>query len=260
MNMSDKSRPRIISANSQTVFERYEMPNVKTRQQQKQEQAGIVTAKQLEDLQKQAYDEGFKQGHDEGRKAGLEKGLEEGRQKGLQNGQEEVAHTIKRFEQIMQLLNEPLEQVNQQVEDELLTLALAIAKQIIRREINTNPDQVIAVIKEAIAALPSGSRKIKIFLHPADAEIARTHLQMSSEDETKEQTWSIIEEPILAKGGCRIETENSRVDATIETRVAEIAAVIMGSERAGSRIEDNITDDDQNDSPQHETSHESREA
>ena len=241
--MSERPGSRVIRGNEQTVYERYELPDVKSQQQTQDEQAGLVTAAQLEALQKQAYDEGFQQGKDEGYQQGLELGKQEGHAQGLAEGQEEVQQIIKRFEQIIKFLSEPVEEVNQEVEEELLLLAMATAKQIIRREINADPGQIIAVIKEGIAALPSGATKIKVYLHPADAEIARENLKLSAEahsengTEDDEPLWMVIDEPVLTRGGCRIESESSLIDATIETRVAEIAAQIMGSERV-NRQED----------------------
>ncbi len=247
MNMSDRPGSRVIRGDKQTVYERYELPDVKSRQQKENEQAGLVTAAQLEALQKQAYDEGFQQGKDEGYQQGLELGKQEGHAQGLLEGQEEVQQIIKRFEQIIKFLSEPVEQLNLEVEEELLLLAMATAKQIIRREINADPGQIIAVIKEGIAALSSGASKIKVYLHPADAEIARENLKLSAEahsengTEDDEPLWMVIDEPVLTRGGCRIESESSLIDATIETRVAEIAAQIMGSERT-SRQEDSNDD------------------
>lgn len=235
--MSKPEATKVISGTSQTAYERYELPNVKTIQQQKQEKAGMLTARQLEALQKQAYDEGFQQGKEEGYQAGFQQAQEAGRQQGLLDGQQEVAQIVLRFEQIMKFLAQPLEKMNQCVEEELFSLSMATAKQIIRREIQADPGQIVAVIKEAIHALPSGTNKIKVYLHPADAQIARESLKLSQTTEDDEQLWTIIEEPILTRGGCQIETESSQIDASIETRLAEIAAQIMGSERTNIRDE-----------------------
>jgi len=251
--MSDPKSGKVISGKSETAYERWEAPNVQSVEQQKQEQAGLLTARQLEELQKQAYDEGFKLGKDEGYQAAFPQGLEEGRQQGIQKGQEEVDLIIKRFSQIMQFLAEPLSQVNNEVEEELINLSIATAKQIIRREINTDPGQIVAVIKEAMSALPSNSKKIRIFLHPADAQIARESLNISLEkisensisttDEQHEELWSIIDEPTIARGGCQIKSEFSQIDASIETRIAEISARILGSERtSGERTDNSIPD------------------
>jgi len=148
----------------------------------------------------------------------------------------------------MQFLAEPLSQVNQEVEEELISLSLATAKQIIRREINIDPGQIVAVIKEALAALPSNSKHIKVFLHPADAQIARENLKLftgtqaesavTDNDDVHEEVWSVIDEPTIARGGCKIKSEFSQIDASIEARIAEISARILGSERtAGDRGE-----------------------
>ncbi|MCU7938931.1 MAG: flagellar assembly protein FliH [gamma proteobacterium symbiont of Bathyaustriella thionipta] len=247
--MSDAKHGKIISGKSETAYERWEVPNVQSVEQQKQEQAGLLTARQLEELQKQAYDEGFQLGKDEGYQAAFQQGLEEGRQQGIQKGQEEVELVIKRFSQIMQFLAEPLNQVNNQVEEELISLSIATAKQIIRREINMDPGQIVAVIKEALAVLPSSSKKIKVFLHPADAKIARENLNISTETSSEnsvnnghsyhEELWSIIDEPNITRGGCQIKSEFSQIDASIETRIAEISARILGSERSSSeRVDD----------------------
>ncbi|MCU7837401.1 MAG: flagellar assembly protein FliH [gamma proteobacterium symbiont of Taylorina sp.] len=244
--MSNFDSGKVISGDSQTAYERWEAPHVKNIQQRKDEQAGRVTARQLEELQKQAYDEGFQLGRKEGHENGLAQGLEEGREHGLKNGQEEILQMVKRFEQIIQLLAEPLNQVDQQVEGELLALSVATARQIIRREISVNPEQIVAVVKEAISVLPSGSKKIKVHLNPDDAEIIRETLISNSENSVNEinqttpadDAWSIIEEPTLNRGGCQIKTETSQIDATIETRIAEIAARIFGDERAGDEKTD----------------------
>ena len=248
--MSDNDANKVISGNSQTAYERWEAPHVQSIQQQEEEHAGRVTARQLEDIQKQAYEEGLQLGKNEGYQAGLIQGIDEGRQQGLEEGQTEVAQTVKRFEQILKLLSEPLEQVNKSVEEELLALSMATARQIIRREITVNPEQIVAVVKQAISILPSNSQKIKVHLNPLDAEIIRESMKFSAEDNAQdnpsmdERGWSISENPTLNRGGCYIDTENSHIYASIETRLAEIAARILGDERAGDgRKDDEIMDD-----------------
>lgn len=235
MSDATSKMSRVLSGKNHTEYERWQAPDVKTIAQSRQEQAGMITARQLEELQKQAYEEGFQLGKNEGYQAGLEQGEEEGRQKGVLKGQDEIIQTVKYFQQIIQFLAQPIEQVNQSVEQELINLSMATAKQIIRREINADPGQIIAVIKESLSALPANSKKIKVYLHPADARIARDNLTSGSSIEPSaqhdEQAWTIIDEPNLTRGGCRIKSEASQIDASIETRIAEIAARILGSER-----------------------------
>ena len=46
---------------------------------------------------------------------------------------------------------DPFEDLDAVVEDELLQLALALAKQVVRRELRQDPTQVIAIVREAIS-------------------------------------------------------------------------------------------------------------
>jgi flagellar assembly protein FliH len=155
-------------------------------------------------------------------------GFDQGRAEGLAKTQEEGAAYVARFEALIQSLATPLEHLSDEVEDELVKLAVAVAKQIVRRELKTEPAQVIGVVKEAIAALPVAGQNIKLHLHPEDARlIAETVLANVSE-----RKWELVENPVMQRGGCRIETDTASVDATIEARVAAIAARIMGGERS----------------------------
>ena len=109
----------------------------------------------------------------------------------------------------------------------MLYLSTAVAKQIVRREIKTDPGQIIAVVREAISALPVAAREIKLRLHPEDAALVKQSISIPE----GEQRWRIIDDPVLSRGDCKVETESSRIDATVDQRVAEIAAALFGGER-----------------------------
>jgi flagellar assembly protein FliH len=159
---------------------------------------------------------------------------EEGFEKGYQHGMKEAAKVVaiqsqkvKYLEQLLCSLNEPFDELDQQVEQELVTLAVAIAQQIIRREIKIDPGQIMAVIREALDALPAASRNIKIALHPEDASLVRELTTIPNEN----QLWQLAEDPTLMRGGCKVTTNTSQIDASVESRLAAIFAQILGGER-----------------------------
>ena len=49
--------------------------------------------------------------------------------------------------------------------------------------------------------------------------------------ERHEESWRILEDDSLLPGGCRIETEHSRIDATIETRLAQAVKQLFEQQR-----------------------------
>ena len=137
----------------------------------------------------------------------------------------------RRLETMLAALADPLAQLDAEVETELVRLALAVGKQLARRELHQEPAQVIAIVRESLAQLPAAAREVSVVLHPEDAAAVREHLKPAS----GERHWAIVEDATLARGGCLVKSESSRVDALFESRVAAIAAGALGDLRAGTR-------------------------
>jgi flagellar assembly protein FliH len=171
----------------------------------------LPTVSGLVDLQEEAYKEAFDQGLAEGRKA----------------GQVEVRAQVDKLAAMFHDLARPFEVLDAEVERELLTLAMALARQIVRRELKTDPTQIIGIVRDAIAALPVTARDVRVHLHPEDAAVVREHLAPTE----SERAWTLVEDPVMARGGCQITTTTSRIDARLETRLAAILSELMGTER-----------------------------
>jgi flagellar assembly protein FliH len=201
------------------------------------EPAPAVTAESIENLQRQAYEEaavsgrqeGYKEGYQEGHRAGFEQGHSEGLESGRAEGVAEIREMGEHFGKLMALLCAPLKELDEHIEQELVALAIAIAKQLVRREFKADPGNVVAVVRQALAVLPASTRKVSLHLHPEDAELVRSALAL----EETSAAWKIVEDPVLARGGCRVDTETSRIDATLEKRLASVAASLLGGERDG---------------------------
>jgi flagellar assembly protein FliH len=182
-----------------------------------------MTAAQLEEMQKQAYQEAYEQGRKEGFEYGHREALEQGRKH------------LEQLEALISALDEPLKQMDDQVEQEILELVLATVKQLVRREVKNDPGQIIGVVREALSILPVSSRNVRLVLHPDDAQLVREIYDVSE----KEIGWTIVEDPVLEQGGCKVLTEVSQVDATLESRLSTLIAQLMGSERkAGEEPEE----------------------
>ncbi len=44
-------------------------------------------------------------------------------------------------------------------------------------------------------------------------------------------TWRIQDDPTLTRGGCRVETNTSSIDASVERRLGAVIAKVLGDER-----------------------------
>jgi flagellar assembly protein FliH len=191
-----------------------------------------MTVNEIESMQNQAYDEAFAQGRNEGYQQGFEQGLKDGAQKGYEDNVEILKKKAEEFAGLMESLSEPFKTLDEEVEKELVKLAISIANQIIRREIKLDPGQVIAAVRAAINVLPLSSQKIMLYLHPEDAELVRSVLSLDD----MSTPWGITEDPLITRGGCKVDTDVSHVNATVENRLAAVIATTLGGERERDRL------------------------
>ncbi len=174
-----------------------------------------ITAEQIEAIQAQAYAEGFELGRRDGEAA----------------GRAALATEAERLRAILATLAKPLDTLDAEVEEELAILALTVARHLVRRELRTDPGQIIAVLRSALAALPGNERDVRVHLHPEDAALVRGSLG----DAGGESYWRLVEDPVISRGGCRVEAGPSQVDARIETRLNAAIAAAWGGEREQDR-------------------------
>ncbi|MEO0971921.1 MAG: FliH/SctL family protein, partial [Pseudomonadota bacterium] len=71
-------------------------------------------------------------------------------------------------------------------------------------------------------------REVRVELHPEDATLVRDRLQ-DRQQGTKR--WSIVEDPLIARGGCRVKGDDSLIDATLEARVGALVSRVFGEQR-----------------------------
>jgi flagellar assembly protein FliH len=175
----------------------------------------------------------IEQWQEEGREAGFRRGLEEGRQASLAEVQAKAA----RLEGIIHCLAQPLQDLDEQAEQELVQLVVSMAQQLVRRELHTDPGEIVGVIRQSLALLPSAARHVRVHLHTEDAALVREALAidgaMDEATDEEKRNWRIIEDPLITRGGCEIKSETSRIDATLEKRLASLSATMLGGLREG---------------------------
>lgn len=223
------SMSKVISKDKHGEYQTWAVPSVGSGQGNQESNTAhrnpnLLTANQIEQVQKQAHDEAYELGYKEG----------------LEAGKNEVQNRILQLDQLMRTLEKPFSELDQQVEDELVTLAITLVKHMLRREIKIDPGQVVAVVREAVAALPVVDRSVRLHLHPDDAAIVREALSLSED----ERAWTVIDDPVLSRGGCKVVTENSMVDATLEARLSQLIAAVFGGDRESDGSAESLSADE----------------
>jgi flagellar assembly protein FliH len=194
--------------NAQSQYQRWEMGNlsaehvsVKHRNPPKQELPAALK-EVVEEYRKQAFEKGLKEGY----AAGMEKAR-------ITN---EIVEA--KLLSIASNFSEALKQADQTMADDVVDLALDIAKYMLKSAVAINPEHIIPVVQHCIHYLPYVEAPARLMLHPEDAEIVRLHLK----DELAEHHWQIIEDIQIERGGCMVETASNEIDASNSTRWKKI--------------------------------------
>lgn len=170
--------------------------------------AHLLTARQVDELQSQAHEEAYRRGYEEG----------------LNEGRAEADQRILRLDAIGNALARPLQELDQAVERELLTLAAALAKQILKRELACDPNQILDSVRDCLELLPGAAREITIHVAPQDARVLGEHL---ADDAAR--SWRIAEDITLEPGNLRISSDSSQIDGTWDARLEQMLASAVGS-------------------------------
>lgn len=162
----------------------------------------------------QSKEEGYAVGFQEGKAAGYA----EGRNTAELEVEEEVLH----LQVLLSNLTQDLHAMQQHIANDLLAMAITTSKKMTAQALQIKPELIVPIVQEAIQQLPYSVQHPRLFLHPDDAKIVRIHLS----DQLTQENWSIREDEQLTRGGCRIVTNGSEIDATIESRWQKILAAI----------------------------------
>ncbi len=197
-------------------FQRWEPPDVSSQSTLSvaASTASQPTVHELEALQQQARDEGYA--------AGMAQGLAESKA----IAQQQLRQRMAELDALCNAAARPLQLLDDQAVDELAQLATVVARRVIMHELKTTPGLIADVVRQAAAALPMATRELRVHLHPEDVALMQ-------ELGTAERHWQLLGDSTLARGDCRLESERSRLDARVETRLAAIVDAMLGDE-AGS--------------------------
>ncbi|PTS82736.1 flagellar assembly protein FliH [Pseudomonas sp. HMWF032] len=176
-----------------------------------------LTLDELEAIRQDAYNEGFATGEKDGFHAG--------QLKAKQEADMALAVKIAGLEQLMTQLFEPIAAQDQQLEEAMVTLLGQMVRQVIQRELVSDSSQIRQVLSEALKLLPMGTSNIRIHVNPQDFELIKVLR------ERHEENWRILEDASLLPGGCRVESELSRIDATVETRLNQALKQLFAQQR-----------------------------
>lgn len=196
----------VIPKEQLTAFERWELAPFDQHSGGKRQGNALATVAELENIRQQAHDEGYAQGRDAGYAAGIQQACAETAQ----------IHTL------LQSFQEALNRMDEQLAQSLLGLSLEIARKMTGEILQTKPEVILKIVSDAIGSLPHFNQNAHLILHPDDADLVRKHMG----EQLSHAGWKMFTDAQIARGGCRVETSHSQVDATTGMRWKRIVESI----------------------------------
>ena len=167
---------------------------------------GVAQQQHLATLERDAFAKGFAQGERAGGEAAAKRG----------------DAMLRRLTQTLEEMTGLRTQMIRQTEQQLVRLALAVARRLVHREIALDPDLLIAIARVAMDRL---------------GEMAQVTVRLNPEDYTatagsRERQWAgsqvtVIADARLPRGGCRIESDFGSVDASVDAQLQELAQALL---------------------------------
>ncbi len=142
--------------------------------------------------------------HEEARKEGYDAGYEEATARGRMEAMQ--------LHGLVQSLESAMTSLDQEVADEILAVAIEVARQMVRHSLAHNPESVAELIREALLQLPQAHAMVH--LNPEDLAMVRDYLG----EQLTHGGHRLVEDASIARGGARIEAAGSQIDATLQTR------------------------------------------
>ena len=162
--------------------------------------------------------------------ADIEAMFEDARRDGFAAGFEEgAAHAREEAERITALvdtLDAAFKRLDQDIAEEVVALAIEVARQMVRQAIAETPGALTDVVRNALHQLPQ--TQVRIHLHPDDLAVVKAYLA----DQTGHPHHQLIEDETVTRGGCRVSAPSSEIDATVETRWRRILEGLGRTETA----------------------------
>ena len=163
-------------------------------------------------LQRQTaeYRLGFKEGHETGRLSGIDEGRRAG------EAQHAAICTIAAGMQAQ------FARLESDVAERLVSLALTIAENIVRSELQCRPEACIDLVQSLLKDLHQRLGNGRLRLHPLDAVLLPTAIV----DDLAARGCRIETDEGILRGGCILEADELEIDATLEKRWDQVRAAM----------------------------------
>ena len=155
-----------------------------------------------------------------------EEAYAKGWQEGTKAAREEYEAKLREADAILDKAQEEKWQVVAGSEEEIVRLSVAVARKVINREMETNPEIVADMVKRAIQKA-TDREELTVRVNPDNLDVTINARDDISQQVKGIRKLKVLADPAIAPGGCVVESHNGTVDARIERQMNEIEQALM---------------------------------
>lgn len=186
------------------------------------EQSGVAEVKrqQVRDDITKKVAEKYEATKEEARQKGFEEGVQQGIQQVYQANEANILEQIDKIHNLAQQFEVLKAEILAQSESEIVKMVYYVASQIAAKEISISPDQIVILLQKITGSLQD-DEKINIYINPEDYDFIQSAKDLSKRI-VNFQNIKFEADASINRGGAKIKTNFSEVDATIENRTKAV--------------------------------------
>lgn len=167
--------------------------------------------------EQQAWDEEREVLSEDARAIGYERGIAEGHQRGY----EEYSELIQSAQDIVEASKHDYDKHIESSEKLILELGIKVAGKILGKKLTDDEEEFLSLVKRALKNARD-YKNIQLHIHPIHYQFLLGHKEELTTIFPKEIDFYIFPDDELAEDSCIIESENGRIDASVDSQLEEI--------------------------------------
>jgi|688.fasta_scaffold42843_5 flagellar biosynthesis/type III secretory pathway protein FliH len=174
------------------------------------------------------YRRGLKEGQQKGYEAGSSEGFDLGFKQGKAAVQQELNNAVELLNKISSSLQSHKEEMFEQSKPELIRFALAICKQILRKELS-DPANFTALLEKLFIQAKSILKDVPvdIVLAPEDLKMLLDNISAVGYSREELKKAHFIADPTMERGNCRLETALGLINFDIDRLMKDFEFKIL---------------------------------
>lgn len=150
--------------------------------------------------------------------------FEEGYRMGLEKANADMDVFRGQLAQFMSARNDVFEYIA----PDILEISVDIAKTIIKKELDSDPQVLINTIMDVLKTVSKNEPKITIRVRPQSVQFVKDTIPNITYEYGIDSKINIVADPSIEEGGCVFQTNNGIVDASIDTQLEIIKKSLEG--------------------------------